>query len=56
MTVLMATMDTIPAEDSGYHNIFPSDSAAEVPKHTGVNDYLIALTVAFDYASEVSIT
>ena len=29
MTVLMTTMVTIHAEDSGHHNVSPSDSAAE---------------------------
>ena len=47
---------TILAEYFDYTNIFPLDSAAEVPKHTGINDDPIDLTVAFDCASEATIT
>ena len=34
---------TIPADYLNYNNIFFSDSAAEVPKHTGINNDLIDL-------------
>ena len=56
MTVLMATMVTIPAEDSEYYDVFPSNSMAEVFKHTSIKDYYIDLIVAFDYVSKVSVT
>ena len=35
---------TIPAEYSDHTNVFPSDSAAVLPKHTGVNNHSIDLS------------
>ena len=34
---------TIPAEYSDYTDVFSSDSAAELPEHTGINDHPIDL-------------
>ena len=42
--VTMATMVMIPVEYSDYTNVFPSDSAAVLPKHTGVNNHSIDLS------------
>ena len=33
----------IPVEYSDFSNVFSSDSAAELPEHTGINDHLINL-------------
>ena len=43
VAALMSEEIGIPTEYSDFSNVFSSDSAAEVPKHIGINDYPINL-------------
>ena len=43
VAVLTSKETGIPAEYSDFSNIFSSDSAAELPEHTGINDHPINL-------------
>ena len=43
VAALMSEETVIPVEYSNFFNVFFSDSAAELPEHTGINDYLINL-------------
>ena len=43
VAALMSKETGIPAEYSDFFNVFSSDSAAELPEHTGINDHSIDL-------------
>ena len=43
VVALMSKETRIPAEYSDFSNVFSSDSAAELPEHTGINDHSIDL-------------
>ena len=34
---------TVPTKYSGYNKVFPLESAADLPKHTSINNYSIVL-------------
>ena len=43
VAALMSEETGIPTEYSDFSNVFSSDSAAELPEHTGINDHPINL-------------
>ena len=43
VTALTSKKTGIPAKYSNFSNVFSSDSAAELPQHTGINDHYIDL-------------